>query len=189
MTLLVNRSPRLFTVDEFYRMVESGVLQEGERVELLEGELVPMSPHDPKHSEAISWCNNLFSKHFGETHLVRVQLPLRLGDHSELEPDLGLLGKHKTPGRDAHPTTLDFVLEVANTSLAYDRHEKLQLYARAQIFEYWIVNVRDNQVEVYRDPQTDRYGDSFIRQPGEFVDLVHWPGPQFPVSTLLGMPH
>jgi Uma2 family endonuclease len=117
-----------------------------------------------------------------------VQLPVRLGLRSEPEPDLGLLEKSKTAGRDQHPTCLDCVLEVANTSLAYDRGEKLKLYALARIPEYWIVNVRDNLVEVYRDPQGDRYGDSFERRPGQMLDLLHWPGPQLPVTTLLGLP-
>lgn len=76
----------------------------------------------------------------------------------------------------------------SNTSLAYDRCEKLKLYARAGIPEYWIVNVRDNRVEVYRDPQGERYGDFFERGPAEMLDLLHWPGPQLAVSTLLGLP-
>lgn len=184
MTLLVNRSPRLFDVDEYYRLAELGVLGPEERVELIEGEIVPKTAHDPKHSEALAWCTNLFSQHFGASHLVRVQLPLRLSKRSEPEPDLGLLEKSKTSGRNSHPTFLDFVLEVANTSLAYDRHEKLLLYARAGIPEYWIVNVRDNQVEVFRDPQGQRYGDSFLRKAGDFVDLFCCTGPvpnsQFP---------
>ncbi|MBX3168761.1 MAG: Uma2 family endonuclease [Candidatus Eremiobacteraeota bacterium] len=184
----MNRSPRLFTVDDLYKMVECGILGVQERVELIEGEIVPMSPHDPKHSEALTWCNHLFSKHFGADYLVRVQLPLRLGNLSEPEPDLALLAIADTPGNTAHPTHVPFVLEVASTSLAYDRGEKLKLYARARIPEYWIVNVRDGQVEVYRDPQGDNYGDQFQRSRGEVLELLHLPGRIFPVSTLLGEP-
>jgi Uma2 family endonuclease len=188
MTLLLNRSPRLFSVEEYYRLAELGVLKADERVELIGGEIVPMSPHDPKHSNAVAWCTNLFSEHFGRSHLVRVQLPLRIGTHSEPEPDLGLLEKSLASGLVGHPTGLDFVLEVANTSLAYDRCEKLQLYARAQIPEYWIVNLRDQWVEVYRDPQGNGYGDHFQRGPGEFLELLRLPGPRLAVSTLLGQP-
>lgn len=68
-------------------------MPDGERVELIEGEIVPMSPHDPKHSDAVGWCNNLFSEHFGSSHLVRIQLPLRVDQHNEPEPDLGLVRK------------------------------------------------------------------------------------------------
>ena len=188
MTLLVNRVPRLFSVEEYYRLAEAGVLGPEERVELIEGEIVPMSPQDPKHSRALSWCNNLFSEHFGRTHLVRVQLPLRIGSHSEPEPDLGLLDKSLAVALEGHPTSLDFVLEVANTSLAYDRKEKLQLYAQARIPEYWIINLRDSLVEIYRDPQGTRYADRFRRKPGDFLELLRLPGPRLAVSTLLGVP-
>lgn len=189
MTSLLNRRPRLFSVDEYYRLAELGVLKPDERVELIEGQIVHKSPHEPKHSNpSVAWCNNLLSEHFGHSHLVRVQLPLRVGTHSEPEPDLGLLDKSLASGLVGHPTCLDLVLEVANTSLAYDRCEKLKLYARAQIPEYWIVNVRDQWVEVYRDPQGDGYHDHFQRGPGEFLELLRLPGPRLAVSTLLGQP-
>ncbi|MBT9582632.1 Uma2 family endonuclease [bacterium] len=188
MTLLLNRCPRLFTVDELYRLIDAGILAPDERVELVEGEIVPMSPHDPKHSDALAWCNNIFSEHFGSTHLVRIQLSLRLSQRSELEPDLSLLPKDQLPPRGTHPTIVPFVLEVSNTSLSYDRGEKLKLYARAGIPEYWIVNVRDRVVEVHRDPQGDDYGDRFQRGPGDVIELLHMPCYLFPVNTLLGDP-
>lgn len=112
MTFLRNSAPRLFSVDEYHRLSEIGILGERERVELIEGEIVPKSPHNPKHSEALAWCTNLFAEHFGSTHLVRVQLPLRVETNSGPEPDQGLIEKSKTSGREHHPTTLDFVLEV-----------------------------------------------------------------------------
>ena len=188
MTLLVNRTPRLFTVEEYYRMAEAGVLGPQERVELIEGEIVPMSPQDPKHSRALSWCTNLFSELFGRTHLVRVQLPLRIGERSEPEPDLSLLDKSVAATLEGHPTELDFVLEVANTSLAFDRGEKLKLYARAGIPEYWIVNLRDRIVEIYRSPQGDGYTDKYRRKPGDQLELLRLPGPLLAVNVLLGEP-
>ena len=188
MTLLVNRLPRLFNVTEYYRLAEAGVLRPDERVELIDGEIVPKSPQDPKHSRALSWCTNLFSEHFGRTHLVRVQLPFRIGDRSEPEPDLALLDKSLAATLEEHPTELDFVLEVANTSLAFDRREKQQLYASAGVPEFWIVNLRDRVVEVYRDPQGTRYADRFRRKPGESLELLRLPGPKLAVSVLLGEP-
>jgi len=188
MSLLLNRAPRLFTFEEYYRLAEVGVLRPDERVELVEGEIVLKSPQDPKHARAISWCNNLFSQAFGETHLVRVQLPIRIGSKSELEPDLSLLLKSRAVALEEHPTTVDFVLEVANTSLKFDRGEKQRLYALASIPEYWIVNVRDRMVEVYRDPQGTKYADCFRRLPGEVLELLRLPGQPFPVTTLLGEP-
>jgi Uma2 family endonuclease len=83
---------------------------------------------------------------------------------------------------------LDFVLGVANTSLSYDRNEKAKLYARARIPEYWIVNLCDLQVEIFREPQGDAYLDQFVRRPGEVVELLHLPGPKLDVATLLALP-
>ena len=188
MTLLVNRAPRLFTVEEYERLHELGIFGPEERVELIGGEIVPMAAQDPRHANAVSWCNNIFSEIFGRTHLVRIQLPITDGKHSEPEPDLTLLSKAAAKLVARHPKSVDLVLEVSNTTLLFDRREKLQVYAAAGFQEYWIVNLEDRLLEVYRQPSGARYLERIERKPGETQELLLLPGFPICVSTLLGEP-
>lgn len=154
---LISTEPRFWTRDEYHRLAEMGVF-DGERVELFRGEIVPMSPQDPTHAGAVENLGMLLAEHFAPQRVVRIQLPLAAPDNSEPEPDALLVDKdyalacrqeHKHPGKG------DLVVEVARTSLAYDRLEKLALYAEAGIPQYWIVNLVDKVVEVYENPVTD----------------------------------
>ncbi|MCE7875104.1 Uma2 family endonuclease, partial [bacterium CPR1] len=120
MSLLHGRT-RPITVEEFNMMAEKGILAPDERVELIEGTILLRTLPDKPHSDAISWANNLLVELFGKTHLVRVQLPLDFSPYSEPEPDFALVPKESLAGVRRHPTSADLVLEVAQTSLAYDR--------------------------------------------------------------------
>ena len=141
---------RRFTREEYYRLAEIGFFQ-GERVELIEGEIVKMSPISPLHGEVLTLLAERLWQLFGEGYRVRVQLPLSLGD-SEPEPDIAVVPGKAGDYVHAHPTTALLVVEVAQTSLEYDREVKAPLYARAGIPEYWIVNLDGQCIEVYRDP-------------------------------------
>ncbi|MCL6473426.1 MAG: Uma2 family endonuclease [Firmicutes bacterium] len=141
---------RRFTREEYYRLAEIGFFQ-GERVELIEGEIVKMSPISPLHGEVVTLLAERLWQLFGEGYRVRVQLPLSLGD-SEPEPDIAVVPGKVGDYVHAHPTTALLVVEVAQTSLEYDREVKAPLYARAGIPEYWIVNLDGHCIEVYRDP-------------------------------------
>jgi len=141
---------RRFTREEYYRLAEIGFFQ-GERVELIEGEIVKMSPISPFHGEVLTLLAERLWQLFGEGYRVRVQLPLSLGD-SEPEPDIAVVPGKAGDYVHAHPTTALLVVEVAQTSLEYDREVKAPLYARAGIPEYWIVNLDGQCIEVYRDP-------------------------------------
>ncbi|MBI3925335.1 MAG: Uma2 family endonuclease [Armatimonadetes bacterium] len=155
---LVSVQPRKWTRDEYYRLGTAAVFPADERVELIHGEIVPMSPHDPLHSGAVENLSTVIHRVFGHSHCVRVQLPLSISKDSDPEPDVFVL-RHELARQfrqvHTHPNQGNLVIEVARTSLAYDRLEKHSLYAEAGIPEYWIINLVDRVVEVYREPMED----------------------------------
>lgn len=154
----------LFSTREWRRFAETGFFAPGYRAELIEGEIIDMSPIGPDHSSCVDWLNRHFSRKAPETVWVRVQNPVTLGDLSEPEPDLAIVKYYEHCYREAHPSPREILLliEVADTTLAYDRGTKAPLYARFGIPEYWIVNVPDRCVEVYRNPQNGQYSDKRI---------------------------
>ena len=128
-------------------MIEAGILGEDEHVELLEGEIVQMSPQEPPHARA----TRLFNRSLGDQYIVRPQLPLTLRD-SEPEPDLAIVRAADEASARRHPEGALLVVEVANSSVRCDLNVKARVYARARIPEYWLVVVRKRLVEVLRDP-------------------------------------
>ena len=152
---------RRFTVDEYYRMAEAGILREDDRVELLDGEIVEMTPIGPGHAGQVNCLTRIFTSRLGDRAIVSVQNPVILGTHWEPEPDFVLLRPRLDDYRTAHPRPADvlLVVEVADTSLARDRKIKLPAYAAAGVPEVWILNLREERIEVYRDPAADGYRD------------------------------
>lgn len=151
---------RKFTVEEYHLLARAGILKEDDRVELLEGEIVEMSPIGSRHAACVDRLNRVFSR-LGERTIVRVQSPLRLGDLAEPQPDLALLRPRSDFYATAHPGPEDvlLVVEVAETSSDYDRQIKIPFYARWGIPEAWLVDLEQDHVEVYRDPSPDGYRD------------------------------
>jgi len=147
---LVHAKTKLWTREEYYRLAESGILAPDARVELIEGEIVPMPPQGPDHSHSVATLTTKFVRLFGETHFVRVQLPLDLGA-SQPEPDFSLVVL-EGESRSSLPTRADLVVEVAKSSLSFDRNEKASVYAKAGLPELWILNLEASQVEVFRRP-------------------------------------
>jgi Uma2 family endonuclease len=143
-----------FNVKEYYRMAETGVLRPDARVELLNGQIIDMSPSGPFHGGVTKRLNRFFTNLGKNRWLVAVQDPVQLDEHSEPEPDLMLLKPAGDDYTTQHPRPEDvyLLIEVADTSLATDRDEKLPLYGRAGIAEVWIVNLIRQAVEVYREP-------------------------------------
>ncbi len=139
---------------EYDKLVELGVFQ-GEHVELLEGRLVQMGPIGPPHSSTLDKLAALYFRRIGDRARIRVQSPFAALDTSEPEPDLAIvpLANYETE----HPRTADLIVEVAETSLAYDRGPKLRVCAEAQVHEYWIANLVDRCIEVHRKPGSRRY--------------------------------
>ncbi len=143
---------RLFTVDEFHRMAEAGILGEDDRVELIEGELIEMTPIGSRHAACVNRLVKLLSS--PDPYLLSVQNPVSLSPRTELQPDIALLKPRPDYYASAHPGPNDVVLiiEVADTSAAADREVKLHLYARAGVPEVWLVDLPRGIIEVYQDP-------------------------------------
>ncbi|MCS6858925.1 MAG: Uma2 family endonuclease [Abditibacteriales bacterium] len=140
-----------WTKRDYYKMAEIGLF-DGKHVELIEGEIVEMSPMGTLHWVCVTLTGDALRKVFDQGYFIATQLPLDLGESTEPEPDVAVIRGNVRDYRDAHPTTAALIVEVADTSLSYDRADKASLYAKAGIAEYWIVNLLDNQCEVHRQP-------------------------------------
>ena len=171
------RQRRRFTVAEYYAMAEAGILTEKDRVELLDGEIVVTAPIGNRHAFCVDWLNRFWILALAERAIVRIQNPVRLNDSSEPEPDITLLVWKDDFYVSGHPGPQDVLLliEVADSTVDFDRNQKLQLYARAGITEVWIVNLQDRRVETYSEPEGDQYGSIRHYSPGESVSPVSFP--------------
>jgi Uma2 family endonuclease len=152
--------PRLFTVAEYYRMVDAEILKEDDRVELIEGEVVAMSPIGSHHAGCVAKLQALLHRALaGEPLIVWVQSPLRLSEYSEPQPDICALRARDDFYMKSHPTAADalFVIEVADSSLMYDRNVKLSLYAGSGIAEVWLVDLVNDVVELHTAPGAAGY--------------------------------
>jgi len=148
---------RLFTVEEYDRMVEAGILTKDDRVELIDGEILVMSPIGHRHGACVATLNELLVTKVGRRAWVWVQSSVQTAPRSKPQPDLALLERRSY--RTAGPTEANALLliEVSESSLSYDRTVKRRLYARAGVAELWIVDVEGEAVEVHRGPQADAY--------------------------------
>lgn len=159
-----------FSVDEYYKMYEMGLLKDFEKSEIIDGELIKKMTIGDRHA----WIVNLLMRYFIQTLpdwlLVSGQNPLRLGDFDEPEPDIVLADLTKYDGkRHPRPAETLIVIEVADTSLQYDRETKLPRYAEAEIPEVWIINLPNNLVEVHQNPTVGIYQTVKIFRSGETV--------------------
>jgi Uma2 family endonuclease len=179
---------RPFTVAEYYRMAEAGILTEDDRVELLDGEIVAMTPIGSRHAAVVDRLTRLLTRAAGEGAIVRVQNPIRLGEHSEPQPDLALLRSRPDYYADRHPGPGEvwLVVEVAEASIEIDRKVKVPLYARAGIPEVWLVVLPDERVEVYRRPTPGGYQEVQQLGRGARVATASLPDLALPVDDLLG---
>ena len=150
---------RRFTVDEYHRMAEVGILRQDDRVELLDGEIVQMSPIGSRHAAVVTRLQRLLERLASDRAIVRVQQPIRLDSYSEPEPDVAVVELRDDFYAAAHPTPAEILLiiEVADTSARYDRSRKLPSYARAAIPEVWLVDLGLDRVETHQEPRADGY--------------------------------
>ena len=178
---------RLFTVEEYHRMAEAGILHEDDRIELIHGEIIQMSPIGNTHSAIVRRLNALLSPRVAPQAIIDVQNPVRIGEHSEPEPDITVLPFREDYYASTGVTPADVLLliEVSDTTLRQDRAIKLPLYASAGIAEVWIIDVGQQQLEVYRQPHEGRYQslDTLTRQ--DTVQATQLPL-QVIVSELIG---
>jgi Uma2 family endonuclease len=175
---------RRFTVEEYHRLGEAGILREDDRVELIDGEIIEMTPIGERHALSVIYLNNVLARGLEGRALVSPRNPLRLGPHSEPLPDLVLLPSSLNRFPCARDALL--VIEVADTSLAYDRDTKLPRYARAGIPEAWIVDLEGHAVEVHRTPGPTGYGDVRRLGRGAFVSPAAFPDLRLAVDEILG---
>lgn len=167
-------------------MVELGLLHEDDRVELLDGMVIQMSPVGPRHCAVVTRITHLLVQRFGDRFYARIQQPVALSDYSEPQPDAALIRLEDLDEED-HPSTTPLAIEVSDTSLRYDRIRKSRAYAQAGILEYWIVNLRDRQLEVLRspDPEAGTWGERQVLGEGATVAPVCEPDREIAVSDLL----
>ncbi len=174
------------SVAEYRRLGEAGILGEDDRVELLEGQLVAMSPIGPRHALVVDELMNLLMTAVAGRAWVRVQNPVTLDGATEPQPDIALVRRPWTGYPGAHPGPADIFLlvEVADASLETDTGAKLELYARAGIGEYWVVDLVNNYVRVHRQPAGGTYTSITRVDPSEFLPVAALPGVEIPASPL-----
>ena len=177
-----------FTWDDYHAMVAAGALKDDDRVELIEGEIVDMTPIGSRHGAAVDLLNRWLVMGCGTRAIVRVQGPVRVGAHSEPQPDLLALVPRDDFYRDKSPTADDVLLliEVADSSLQYDQTVKLPLYARAGVREVWLVDLVRNEVQVHREPTPSGFGFVERRGRGSLVEPIALSGLSLQVDELLG---
>ncbi len=177
-----------FTVDDYHRMAEAGLFQEDDRLELIDGQVVRVTPIGPEHAGCVDYLARLFTEFAGNTWIVRVQNPVVLGKHAEPEPDIAVLRPRPRGYRTRHPGPDDImlVIEVADTSLEYDRSVKIPLYAAAGIPEVWLVNLPAERIEVYRNPAAGAYVALTSVSRGETLTPLFLPTARLSVSDVLG---
>lgn len=171
------RSDSGYTAERYFALVATGELRPDDRVELLDGVIVAEPPQEPEHASATRRTEEALRRGVRDRAVVSVQMPLRLGSMSVPEPDVALLPGRLADYDHAHATTALLVVEVASTSLPQDRLSKARIYAAAGIPEYWIVNLREDCVEVLRAPDAEahQYADRRIARRGDTLTLVAFP--------------
>jgi Uma2 family endonuclease len=177
-----------FSAEKYHQLAESGILAARGRVELIDGELILMSPIGPPHFGNVARLNSLLAVGLAGRAIVHVQGPVRLNDFSEPQPDLTLLKPRADFYATCFPAPEDvlLIIEVMDTSAGYDRGVKVKLYAAAGIAEVWLVDLNLESVEVYRRPSGGQYTEVRIRKRGESVSPEAFPDFILTVDAILG---
>ena len=177
-----------FTTHEYERIIAAGVIGEDDRVELLEGEIVEMSPRGPSHSSCVVRLTRLLYKLDAPGAVIRVQDPIHLGEYSEPQPDISVVQMREDLYSKGHPEPEDILLliEVAEFSSSYDRDTKLPLCARAGIPEVWIVALLPQTVEVFRSPSENGYSEANVFHQRDTISALNLPQLTLTVDSILG---
>jgi Uma2 family endonuclease len=176
-----------FSAEDYHRLGELGILSPDARVELIDGAIHDMSPIGPLHSGIVNRLIRLFSEKAKRRWIVSAQNPVGLDKYSEPEPDLVLLKPAPDDYVSHHPAPDDvfLLIEVADSTLDFDRGKKLQIYARAGISEFWIVNLPESVIEVYREPHFIGYEKKIVLRAGEKASPLAFPDVVVDVAELL----
>ncbi len=180
-----------WTQDEYYKMAELGFFH-GKRVELIEGEIIEMSPMKSPHATAVSLVYEVLREVFDNNHFIRNQQPLSFSKITEPEPDLAVIKGKIRDFSDSHPKTAELLIEVSDATIYYDRGKKSNLYAKNKIQDYWIINLKDKRLEVFRRPIKDEsayngysYGENLIFTEQDEVSPLAAPKAKIKVADLL----
>lgn len=179
---------RMLTVKEYHLMAEVGILHSDEKTELIAGQIIRKMTHQGSyHAAAITRNNRLFAKSLPENILVRLQLPIILNDFSEPEPDIAIVKSDPYDYNDNHPTAKDvyLIVEIADTTLKTDREIKRKLYAQSGIKDYWVLDVKNNQLYVYREAKEEDYQTEIILTEEDAIAPLAFPECQIKVSQML----
>ncbi len=178
--------PYLITVAEYDRMIEAGIYTENDRIELLNGEIIQVMPKGTKHTSANSRIVRFFIKLFDEKVIVRSQDPIRLDNFSEPEPDIVLANWDEKEYLENHPTPADIllVMEISDTTLAYDRDDKASAYSRNGIGQYLLLNLNNETIEDYREPSADGYQFKRTLRKGDSLNLTAFPDVEIKIDDL-----
>ena len=179
---------RLLTIEDYHRLVDDGLLAADAHVELIDGEIVDMSPIGRRHAVRVAYISRVFTLRLGDVAFVWSQNPIHLGIRSEPEPDVALLRPRSDfyEGKDPEADDVLLVIEVADSSVEYDRRRKAPLYARHGIPEYWLVNLVDRHVAVYRDPAPNGYASVHVARSGDKLRPLAFPAFELAVDEILG---
>jgi Uma2 family endonuclease len=178
---------RLFTVKEYYQMFESGLFA-NERVELIRGEIIKMSPIGRRHAACVDRCNDVFAYKLGRKVLIRIQNPLALDNTTEPEPDVMLLKRKSDCYESGHPQPSDvfLLIEVADSTIDSDRELKIPLYAEDGIIEVWLIDINNACIEVYRNPTAEGYQEILKFYRGQNLAILAFPDVSITVDEILG---
>lgn len=175
-----------WTRTEYDHIIDVGGFPPGKRLQLINGDIIEMSPQSSLHSTAIQLITESLRAAFPPNeYSVRVQLPLCLGTDSEPEPDLAVVRGTARDYRDAHPSSALLVVEVADLTLAFDRGKKKALYAETNVPEYWVLNLMDGWLELFREPAKGVYRYSGVLRPSDIISPLTAPTEQIRVADLM----
>ncbi len=178
---MVNTQIRPITIDDYHRMIETGIIHEGERIELISGQILNMAAKGTRHTVTTTRLLRELLALIGQRAIVHCQEPITMPDNSEPEPDVTIAKWRDDEYLGSHPVPADIILviEVADSTLGFDRNTKAPLYASAGISEYWIVNLVDDRLEIYTQPEGDIYTNTQVVLPPRSINL-----PQFSEISL-----
>jgi len=167
--------PYRFSVEEYHHLWETGFFKPEDRVELLDGEIIIMSPVGLRHVQAGNWIVECLVEQARRRYMVSPGNPVWLHAHSEPQPDMMLVPRVRKLERHPRPEDVFLLVEVSDSSLAYDRVRKLTAYAKAGVREYWIVNLQEDVVEVFREPSDGSFGVTFQVRQGQTLSPLAFP--------------
>ena len=184
--MVVDAGIRTWTIDEYHQMLRAGILTSDERVELLSGKILQMSPQEPPHSATTRRASRYLDRLLASLADVRTQLPVTLGPDSEPEPDIAIVCFDVNEYADYHPSVdeIYWVIEVSDTTLRKDRDQKAAIYGKVGISEYWILDVKTRQAYILREPNNEGYGFEDCLTPDDSVCPLAFPSLKIALAEL-----